>query len=98
MQLSIIFTVSIFVDDNMLDDLKKTLSKRPAIRHDGLEISDFYDGQGYKNHSVFLSEPTNLSFLMNTDGVALFNSSKVSMWPIWLGINELPLSKRYGLV
>ncbi len=79
----------------MLDYLKSTLSKRPAIRRDGLEISDVYDGQGYKKHSVFLSEPTNLSFLVNTDGVALFNSSKISMW---LGINELPLSKRYEII
>ncbi len=81
----------------MLDYLKSTLSKRPAIRRDGLEISDVYDGQGYKKHSDFLSEPTNLLFLVNTDGVAMFNSSKISMWSIWLAINELPLSKRYEI-
>ena len=31
---------------------------------------------------------------MNTDGVAIFKSSKVSMWPVYLLINELPLSDR----
>ena len=28
------------------------------------------------------------------DGVQLFKSSKVSMWPIWLVINELPPALR----
>ena len=58
-------------------------------------LSDVYDGDGYRSHQQFLSQPSNISVLLNTDGVAMFRSSTVSLWPIWLAINELPQSKRY---
>lgn len=64
------------------------------VVHDGV-ISDVYDAEGYQCHREFLSHPANISMLLNTDGVAVFNSSSVSMWPIWLQINELPVSQRY---
>ena len=35
-----------------------------------------------------------ISFQINTDGVALFSSSKYSIWPVYL-VNELPLNCRY---
>ena len=42
-----------------------------------------------------------MSFSMNTDGVAIIKSSlfhlkssKVSMWPVYMLINELPISQR----
>lgn len=38
----------------------------------------------------------NVSFIMNTDGVAIFHSSKVSLWPVWLAINELPPALRFS--
>lgn len=38
-------------------------------------ISDIYDGVGYKRHIQFLSHPSNVSLILNTDGVALFRSS-----------------------
>ena len=81
----------------MLDDVTQTLTKRCSVMGDGSEISDVYNGIGYKQHSRFLSQPTNLSLMMNTDGVAVFKSSTVSLWPIWIVINELPLAKRYTL-
>ena len=59
-------------------------------------IEDIYDGALYKKLSGnggFLSFPDNVSFLMNTDGVPVFKSSKVSIWPLYLVINELDYSK-----
>ena len=41
-----------------------------------------------------LSNPDNISFTFNTDGAAVFKSSKVSVWPIFLVINELPYKLR----
>ena len=58
-------------------------------------IQDVYDGMEYQKHRVFLSSPCNLSFACNTDGVAIFSSSSVSIWPVWLCINELPCSERF---
>ena len=62
-------------------------------------MSDVYDGVEYKKLSVpggFLSceFPANVSFCMNTDGVALFKSSQTEIWPLWLVINELPANMR----
>lgn len=37
-----------------------------------------------------MDKENNLSFAFNTDGVPLFKSSKVSMWPVYILVNELP--------
>lgn len=57
-------------------------------------IQDVYDGEAYLKHAEFLANPANISFTCNTDGVALFTSSSVEIWPVWLSINELPKDKR----
>lgn len=57
-------------------------------------IHDIYDGSEYRKRvqSGFLSSVSNVSLLMNTDGV---QSSKREVWPIWLAINELPPNLRF---
>lgn len=62
-------------------------------------IEDIYDGEVYKCLSKdggVLSDrfPYNISFTLNTDGVPLFKSSKFSIWPVYLMINELPFKQR----
>lgn len=61
---------------------------------DGSSMCDIYDGEAYKEHSDFLSRPANISLLLNTDGVAIYRSSSVSIWPVWAVINELPPNLR----
>ena len=67
-------------------------------RDDNDTIRDIFDGQEYKKlvHSGFLSQANraNVSFTLNTDGVDVYRSSKYSIWPIWLQINELPPAQR----
>ncbi len=67
-----------------------------------VELCDITDGELYK--SVLASVDGHLfkkkqafSFSMNTDGVSLSKSSKLSMWPVFLTINEVPLFKRYSI-
>ncbi|KAH3841159.1 uncharacterized protein LOC127880246 [Dreissena polymorpha] len=62
-------------------------------------LEDIYDGELYKKLSSkggVLSDsfPYNISFTLNTDGVPLFKSSKFSIWPVFLMINELPFKYR----
>ena len=59
-------------------------------------VEDIYDGALYKSlfNKGILSSPDNISFILNTDGVPVFNSSKISIWPLYLIINELPYNKR----
>ena len=59
-------------------------------------IEDIYDGDLYKklfNEGIHWS-PDNISFVMNTDGVPVFKSSKMSICRIYLTVNELPYAKR----
>ena len=41
-----------------------------------------------------LSDKNNLSLTWNVDGVPLFKSSKFSLWPFYLVVNELPIKLR----
>ena len=61
-------------------------------------IEDIYDGFKYKNFmqpGEFLSCHDNISFTWNTDGIPVFKSSKFTIWPLYLAINELPMCKRW---
>ncbi|XP_077258856.1 uncharacterized protein LOC143895532 isoform X2 [Temnothorax americanus] len=57
---------------------------------------DIYDGSLYQQYvqNGFLSNPNNISFTWYTDGIPVFKSSHVSMWPVYLTINELPYKLR----
>ena len=66
-------------------------------KNKGKKIMDIYDGLLYQKHfnnHGLLSDPNNISFSLNTDGAPLFKSSNVSIWPVYLLINELPLAQR----
>lgn len=61
--------------------------------------SDIMDGKRYRrlsenNDPLSLKYPYNISFTWNTDGVPVFKSSKFSLWPFFLTINELPYKER----
>ena len=59
--------------------------------------ADIYDGILHKNLSKDdgpLNSPNNISFTFNTDGAPVFKSSNVSIWPIYLVVNELPYRLR----
>lgn len=64
----------------------------------GNDRSDIYDGVVYQEQmaSGFLSNQSNILFILNTDGVPVFRSSSFSFWPIYLIINELPYKMRYA--
>ena len=46
------------------------------------------------NVGSILREYKNLSLMWNVDGVPLFKSSKYTLWPMYLLINELPYKQR----
>ena len=73
-----------FLDPTFWGHLQQRFRKEDAD-----VLRDVTDGWEYLKHKHFLSEPANVSFLLNTDGVSLFRSSNISLWPIWLAVNEL---------
>ena len=98
---------SYFVEISVEEELR-SLFKRPGFYKDLQyrfqrqklqpdNVEDVYDGKLYRAHmqpGKFLTNPCNVSFQWNTDGVPLFHSSKYGMWPLYLKINELPPMKR----
>ena len=75
--------------------MKKTKFRQESqeINHN---ISDISDGFVYKaliEKGAFRSV-YDISVILNTDGVPVFNSSSYSFWPVHILINELPYKMR----
>ncbi|RMZ95014.1 hypothetical protein BpHYR1_017555, partial [Brachionus plicatilis] len=67
------------------------------------DIADVKDGSLYKDFKAcFKSHEKNdyqkiYSFILNTDGISISDKSKISIWPLYLAINELPIGERYHI-
>lgn len=65
-------------------------------RDNSHDITDVYKGSLYRRFidSGFLADRNNISLTWYTDGIPVYKSSRVSMWPVNLSINELPFEER----
>lgn len=93
--ITLFLNVLIYIGPGMIDLLKYRFTRN---KKDQNAMEDVYDGVLYKDLSKpggFLSDPNNISFLGNTDGVALIKSTGWSVWPVYLVVNELPPLIRY---
>ena len=82
----------------MWDAVQDRIKHRYKNTHDVL--TDIIDGKYYKEYcgkGNFLEKDTNISMLFNTDGAPLFQSSGISLWPVFLAINEIPPTERFVL-
>ena len=87
-----------FIGDGMWDAVQDRIKRRYKNTHDVL--TDIIDGKYYKEYcgkGNFLEKDTNISMLFNTDGAPLFQSSGISLWPVFLAINEIPPTERFVL-
>ncbi|XP_028407832.1 uncharacterized protein LOC114530409 [Dendronephthya gigantea] len=60
-------------------------------------IEDIYDGKQYRRffgNGGILDDQRNISLTWNTDGIPVFKSSKVAIWPLYFVVNELPYAQR----
>lgn len=70
--------------------------KNVRIKLNSDNLEDIYDGAIYKEaEKGILSESQNISFTWNTDGVSLYDSSRVQLWPFYLVVNELSPETRF---
>ena len=84
---------TLFGQEGFYDNLQHRFQRQVPFG----SYEDIYDGELYQSHfqnGGFLREKTNLSFTFNTDGAAVFKSSNVSVWPLFLVINKLPYKLR----
>jgi hypothetical protein len=58
---------------------------------DGERYKEVFDGEHFRG-STARQKPNqiHISLQLNTDGVAIFKSSKFSIWPVYAVIDELP--------
>lgn len=80
---------NLFAQNGFYNSLGHRFNKTKSTRN---SYEDIYDGHLYKNlceNNGVLSFQENISFTFNTDGAPVFKSSKTSIWPIYLIINEL---------
>lgn len=92
-----------FLEAGILDLLKypvtRSKSNSDAIEdiQDGLLYRKHFGSDGFFKGASDEKKKTeiHISFQVNTDGVALFRSSKYSIWPVYLVVNELPPNCRY---
>lgn len=97
--------VTYFTEIPIIEQLK-AFYKRPGFKESLIDrnsrlkenndnFEDIYDGSVYKSlPDDFLANSNNITFIWNSDGVLLFKSSKISIWPLYLMINELPYKLR----
>ena len=86
---------TMFSRSGFYEDLQHRFNRKKQAQEN---IEDIYDGRLYRSlvRKGILSSGNNISFIFNTDGVPVFKSSKVSIWPLYLIINELPHHKRFA--
>ncbi|XP_062604037.1 uncharacterized protein LOC134265829 isoform X2 [Saccostrea cucullata] len=80
------------------EDIQETKQKAYDRMNTGCSLlTDISDGQGYRKlmQDGYL-DSNNLTAIFNTDGVNLYSSSKIELWPIFLAINELSPPKRFS--
>lgn len=66
--------------------------------HGENEMSEVYDGEKYREFRSLLEEAFKhryVALALSTDGVLVFKSSKYSIWPVFLMINEIPIEFRF---
>ena len=92
-----------FLDQGIIEHLKYPIHRQ---KKDDNNIEDIIDGHVYKAHfhsDGFLhgtpeenkQQEIHVSLQINTDGVRLFKSSRMEIWPVYYTINELHPKLRY---
>ena len=93
-----------FVTFDISDEVQHFLEHNAAYydniirrREDNCNFTDIHDGLLYKKFVQSLPYEDRYSYMtfnFNSDGSPLFKSSKFSIWPIQMSLNELPIDLR----
>ena len=99
-------TTTFFLELDFESQLKNLLKNPTVVNNLGYRfgrkctegvLQDIYDGKMYTKLSQndgLLSKKWNFSYTFNTDGCQAADSSKVTIWPIYAMLHELPPSMR----
>lgn len=79
----------------MWEKILKSIEKR---EHKSNALTDIIDGSEYRKLCELdgvLFKNKNLTWTFNTDGVALYKSSRIEIWPVFVAVNEIPPKERF---
>lgn len=81
---------------------KKVLPVEKYSRRNKNSISDVKDSLIYEEflHSIKnnnLNSSSIYTFTLNTDGISLCDKSNLSIWPVFIAINEIDIESRFYL-
>lgn len=83
-----------------MEDIKKTKANLEKQSQRSVKfVTDITDGMAYQKvvgKMSLIESDLNLTATFNTDGINLYSSSKIELWPIFLAINELSPSLRFA--
>uniref|UniRef100_A0A7M5XKF2 Transposase domain-containing protein n=4 Tax=Clytia hemisphaerica TaxID=252671 RepID=A0A7M5XKF2_9CNID len=82
--------------DGMWEKVLNVIKSRES--NNGDCITDVTDGKRYRElcqPGGVLHGTENLTIIFNTDGVALYKSSRIEIWPVYVAINEIPAKERF---
>ena len=77
---------------------QKAKAKSFGKSHDK-QLTDIICGTAYQEQiedGNFLSPDNTISGIFNTDGVQIYSSSGIKLWPIYIAINEIPIKQRFA--
>ena len=99
------FNKNYFVTGNLDTQLSDVLTRKGIWQSvqdytsvSSKSVTDIISGTEYhalKEVGKFLNEKNRITLSLFTDGIPLFKSSGVSLWPVYLLINELPRTQRF---
>lgn len=95
--------VTLFSNSSLFNDIKKTKehiqsTSQEYLRGENFIIQDITDGKCYRElcqEGQFLADQNAISGIFNTDGVPLYSSTKEKLWPIFIAVNEIGISRRF---
>lgn len=79
----------------MWEKISKIVDQRQTETHCYRDITDGSEYRRLCKNGEILYNNSNLTCTFNTDGVALFKSSRIEIWPMFIAINETPPKERF---
>ena len=99
--------ISFFIEISIEDQIRSLFAKTgiwnllnhrfSRVKKGKNNIEDIYDGKQYRRffkNGGILDDQRNISLTWNTDGIPVFKSSKLAIWPLYFTVNELPYADR----